>query len=171
MDTEAFEQAFIRWVKEAARITQGEVVSIDGKSLRGTREGTQSKRAVHIVSARANSNRLSLGQVKVDEKSNGITAIPKLLEILALQGCIVTIDATGCQKEIASKIVSRGADYILAVKGNQGNLEADMERTVRFCRPAEEWVEEDFGHGRIESRKCSLYRDISFIEPPLNGNI
>jgi predicted transposase YbfD/YdcC len=160
---EAFEEAFIRWVKDVAHLTQGEIVSIDGKNMRGTREGSQSKRAVHIVSAWANSNRLSLGQVKVDEKSNEITAIPKLLEVLTLQGSIVSIDAMGCQKEIASKIIEKKADYILAVKGNQGSLEDDILQTVRFCRPQEEWVEEDFGHGRIESRKCSLYNDFSFI--------
>jgi predicted transposase YbfD/YdcC len=164
LDPEEFEQAFIRWVSDVAEITKGEIVSIDGKSLRGTREGSQSKRAVHIVSAWANSNQLSLGQVKVDEKSNEITAIPKLLDVLSLQGTIVTIDAMGCQKEIAEKIIKKEADYILAVKGNQGNLEEDIKRTVRFCPPAEEWSEDDFGHGRIENRNCSIYSDFSFIE-------
>jgi predicted transposase YbfD/YdcC len=164
LDPEEFEQAFIRWVSDVAEMTKGEIVSIDGKSLRGTREASHSKRAVHIVSAWANSNQLSLGQVKVDEKSNEITAIPKLLEVLALQGCMVTIDAMGCQKEIAEKIINKEADYILAVKGNQGSLEEDIKRTERFCSPAEEWSEEDFGHGRIENRKCSIYKDLSFIE-------
>jgi predicted transposase YbfD/YdcC len=164
LNPEEFEKAFLEWVSDVAEMTKGEVVSIDGKSLRGTREGSQSKRAVHIVSAWANTNRLSLGQVKVDEKSNEITAIPKLLEVLALQGCLVTIDAMGCQKEIAEKIIKKEADYILAVKGNQGSLEEDIKRTERFCPPTEEWVEEDFGHGRIENRKCSLYKDLCFIE-------
>jgi predicted transposase YbfD/YdcC len=102
--------------------------------------------------------------VKVDEKSNEITAIPKLLEVLSLQGCLVTIDAMGCQKEIAERIIKKEADYILSVKGNQGSLEEDIKRTERFCPPTEEWVEEDFGHGRIENRKCSLYKDLCFIE-------
>jgi predicted transposase YbfD/YdcC len=145
-------------------MTKGEIVSIDVKSLRGTRESRQSKRAVHIVSAWASTNQLSLGQVKVDEKSNEITAIPKLLEVLALPGSIVTIDAMGCQKEIAGKIIEKGADYLWAVKGNQGSLEEDVKRTFHFCSPSEEWIEEDFGHVRIESRKCSIYSDFSFIE-------
>jgi predicted transposase YbfD/YdcC len=85
------------------------------------------------------------------------------LEVLTSQCSIVTIDAIGCQKEIASKIIEKEAYYILAVKSNQGSLEEDIERTVCFCRPQQEFVEEDFGRGRIESRKCSLYNDFSFI--------
>jgi len=139
------------------------VVSIDGKAIRGSR-GTGGKHAIHMVSARANANRLSLGQVKVNEKSNEITAIPKLLEVLVLKGCIVTIDAMGCQRDIAEKIISKEADYILSVKGNQGRLEQNMEDTVRFTEADSQWKEEDFGHGRIESRHCYLYKDLSFIE-------
>jgi predicted transposase YbfD/YdcC len=107
---------------------------------------------------------LSLGQVKVDEKSNEITAIPKLLNVLALKGCLVTIDAMGCQREIAAQIIAKEADYLLAVKGNQGCLEEDAERTVRFTKPVSEWTEDDFGHGRIEQRKCMLYNDLSSID-------
>lgn len=146
-----------------AELTEGEVVSIDGKSLRGSRDAG-SKSIVHMVSAWANENRLSLGQVIVDEKSNEITAIPKLLNVLALKGCIVTIDAMGCQREIASQIILKEADYILAVKGNQGNLEEDIERSIRFLKPASQWKEEDFGHGRIESRECTVYNDLSFTD-------
>jgi hypothetical protein len=102
--------------------------------------------------------------VKVDGKSNEITAIPKLLEVPALQGCTVTPDAMGCQKEIAEKIIKKGADCIPAVKGNQECLEEDVKLTERFCFPTGEWVDEDFGHGRIENRKCSLYKDLTFIE-------
>ena len=104
-----------------------------------------------------------MGQVKTDEKSNEIKAIPKLLNVLALKGCLVTIDTMGCQRDIAAKIIEKEADYLLAVKGNQGDLEEDVERTVRFVKPASEWVEDDFGHGRIEQRKCTLYNDLSFI--------
>jgi predicted transposase YbfD/YdcC len=100
----------------------------------------------------------------VEEKSNEITAIPKLLKVLAIKGCTVTIDAMGCQREIAAEIIDKEADYILAVKGNQGNLERNAEETIRFTKAAEEWIEEDVGHGRIESRTCSVYRDLSFIE-------
>jgi predicted transposase YbfD/YdcC len=163
LDPDEFEQAFLSWIKDVSELTDGDVVSIDGKTVCGSR-GVGSKRAVHIVSAWSKANQLSLGQVKVDEKSNEITAIPKLLEVLALKGCLVTIDAMGCQRDIAARIIEKGADYLLAVKGNQGSLEEDAERTVRFTRPESEWVEDDFGHGRIERRKCTLYHDLSFIE-------
>jgi len=166
LDPDAFEQAFLSWIKDVAELSKGDVVSIDGKSIRGSRVG-DSKRAVHIVSAWSKANQLSLGQVKVDEKSNEITAIPKLLDVLQLRGCLVTIDAMGCQRDIASKIIEKEADYLLAVKGNQGCLEEDAERTVRFTKPVSEWVEDDFGHGRIEQRKCTLYNDLSFIDNAL----
>lgn len=163
LDPDVFEACFLSWIKDLSELTDGDIISIDGKSLRDTRE-SGSKRAVHIISAWSDDNELSLGQVKVDEKSNEITAIPKLLEVLALKGCLVTIDAMGCQKDIAKKIIEKEADYILAVKGNQGCLEEDVERTVRFVEPSQKWQEEDFGHGRIESRKYSLYTDLSFID-------
>ncbi|MDR0748417.1 MAG: ISAs1 family transposase [Tannerellaceae bacterium] len=163
LNPDEFEGAFLSWIKDVSSLTEGEIVSIDGKTICGSRT-SGSKRAVHIVSAWASANQLSLGQVKVEEKSNEITAIPKLLKVLAIKGCIVTIDAMGCQREIAAELTGKEADYILAVKGNQGNLEGNAEETVRFTKAAEEWVEEDFGHGRIESRKCSVYRDLSFIE-------
>jgi predicted transposase YbfD/YdcC len=86
-----------------------------------------------------------------------------LLNVLAINGCLVTIDAMGCQRDIAARIIDKGADYLLAVKGNQGCLQEDAERTVRFTKPASEWTEDDFGHGRIEQRKCTLYNDLSFI--------
>jgi predicted transposase YbfD/YdcC len=163
LDPAVFEDAFLSWVRAISSLTDGEVVSIDGKTIRGSRD-TDSKYAIHMVSAWANVNRLSLGQVKVNEKSNEITAIPQLLDVLVLKGCFVTIDAMGCQREIAEKIISKEADYILAVKGNQGTLEENIEDTVRFIPPASHWKEEDFGHGRIESRHCYLYKDLSFIE-------
>jgi len=163
LDPESFENAFLSWIQAVSCLTRGEVVSIDGKTVRGSRD-SGGKQAIHLVSAWANANQLSLGQVKVDEKSNEITAIPKLLEVLVLKGCIVTIDAMGCQREIAQKIIAKEADYILAVKGNQGYLEEDVARTIRFTKPDSQWKEEDFGHGRIESRHCFLYKDLSFIE-------
>jgi predicted transposase YbfD/YdcC len=163
LDPLAFEEAFLSWIRAVSSLTDGEVVSIDGKTLCGSRD-SNGKRAIHMVSAWASVNQLSLGQVKVDEKSNEITAIPKLLEVLALKGCIVTIDAMGCQRDIAENIISKEADYILAVKGNQGNLEENINDTVRFTQPAQEWKEDDFGHGRIETRHCFLYKDLSFIE-------
>ncbi len=162
LNPQAFEEAFLSWVKCISEVIEGDVVSIDGKTVCGSK--SSSKRAIHIISAWSNENQLSLGQVKVDAKSNEITAIPKLLEVLALKGCLVTIDAMGCQRDIAKKIVKQEADYLLAVKGNQGVLEENIEDTVRFIKPSDEWIEEDFGHGRIESRKCSLFTDLSYIE-------
>ena len=163
LDPVQLEDSFLEWVRSVSELTAGEVVSIDGKTLRGSR-AAGSKSVVHMVSAWANVNQLSLGQVKVDEKSNEITAIPKLLNVLALKGCIVTIDAMGCQREIASQIISKEAEYILAVKGNQGCLEEDIERSIRYLKPSDQWQEDDFGHGRIESRRCMVYDTLSFID-------
>lgn len=163
LDPKRFEEAFLSWVRDICELTKGDVVSIDGKTIRGSRDSV-SKRAIHIISAWSKANQLSLGQIKTDEKSNEITAIPALLEVLILKGCLVTIDAMGCQKEIARKIIEKEADYILAVKGNQGSLEEDIERTILLTSPADEWEEDDFGHGRIEKRKCSVYKNLSLIE-------
>jgi predicted transposase YbfD/YdcC len=120
---------------------------------------------VHMVSAWTSFNGMSLGQVKVDEKSNEITAIPKLLEVLMLTGCIVTIDAVGCQRDIAAKIKAGGADYILALKGNQSSLH-DQAKILTQSEPATQSTETNRGHGRIETRKCSVFTDLSCIESP-----
>ena len=165
LDPQELETCFLDWVKSVAEITKGEVISIDGKSIRGSKE-KGSKSIVHMVSAWANANHMVLGQVKVNEKSNEITAIPRLLKVLVLEGCIVTIDAMGCQKEIAKKIIKKGADYILAVKGNQGSLEEGVKDTVRFAKPIDEDEHVDSGHGRVETRRCCLYNDFSHIEEP-----
>jgi predicted transposase YbfD/YdcC len=163
IDPLEFETSFLRWIKAVAELTHGEVVSIDGKTIRGSKK-TGAKSAIHMVSAWANANQLALGQVKVDDKSNEITAIPKLLEVLALKGCIVTIDAMGCQTAIVDKIVNKQADYVIAVKGNQGLLEEGIKDTVRFCKPFSVWGDTDVGHGRVETRKCFIYTDFSHIE-------
>jgi predicted transposase YbfD/YdcC len=117
-----FEKCLLSWITALHEITDGQLVAIDGKTLRRSFDAASSKAAIHMVSAWATANGVSLGQVVVDEKSNEITAIPKLLEILELSGCLVTIDAMGCQTEIAEKIIAAGADYVLAVKGNQPTL-------------------------------------------------
>jgi predicted transposase YbfD/YdcC len=117
-----FEKCLLRWITALHEITDGQVVAIDGKTLRRSFDAASSKAAIHMVSAWATANRVTLGQVIVDEKSNEITAIPKLLEVLEVSGCLVTIDAMGCQTEIAEKIIDAGADYVLAVKGNQPTL-------------------------------------------------
>ena len=153
-----------------ADLLPGEVVAIDGKTVRRSHDKRAGKQAIHLVSAWAAANTLTLGQVKTDQKSNEITAIPRLLELLELNGCIVTIDAMGCQKEIAQGILDRGADYLLAVKENQGRLYQDVRD---LFGGAEElgWdgVPYDYattlnkGHGRIERRECWAISDPSCL--------
>ena len=126
LDPEQFQRCFIEWVQAVAQLTQGEVVAIDGKTVRRSHDRTLGKQAIHMVNVWASANGLALGQAKVEEKSNEITAIPKLLQLLELAGCIVTIDAMGCQKEIARQIIEAEADYLLAVKENQGHLYEDV---------------------------------------------
>jgi len=163
IEPKQLESCFANWVKAVCALTEGEVISIDGKTIRGSRD-KGNKSIVHMVSAWAQINHLSLGQIQVEDKSNEITAIPRLLDVLAIHGCIVTIDAMGCQTEIAEKIIEKGADYILAVKGNQGKLEQGIKDTIRFCKPIDIYEESDFGHGRIETRVCKVYDDFSHIE-------
>jgi predicted transposase YbfD/YdcC len=120
--------------------------------------------ALHIVSAFAAHNGLCLAQKATNQKSNEITAIPELLSLLDIEGDIITIDAMGCQKKIASKICGQKADYILAVKGNQLLLEREIEDTVRLSKPADDNTHTDCGHGRIESRRCRVYEDLAYLE-------
>jgi hypothetical protein len=121
-----FLECFLNWVQSVFEITDGQVIAIDGKTLRGSFERGCKRAMIHMVSAWATHNHIVLGQRKVDEKSNEITAIPELLEVLALAGAIVTIDVMGCQTEIAKQITDQGGDYVLALKGNQGNLHKDV---------------------------------------------
>lgn len=163
LDPEQMEKGFMAWVSSIAKLTAGEVVAIDGKTLCGTRE--QGKRQlVHMVSAWAEGNGLVLGQRKVDEKSNEITAIPKLLEALELAGTVVTLDAMGCQREIASLIIEKKADYVLAVKGNQGLLAEQVRDSFLLLNWDSVSEEIDCGHGRVEQRKCSVIADLSVID-------
>ena len=120
LDPEKFVQCFTSWVKAVSQLTQGQVIAIDGKTLRRSHDRANGKSAIHLVGAWASANHLVLGQLKVDDKSNEITAIPELLEVLELSGCIIPIDAMGCQKDIAHQMVEPGADYVLALKENQG---------------------------------------------------
>ena len=117
-----FEVCFTSWTESISELFDGEVVSVDGKTLRRSHDANSDKKTIHMVSAWASTNYLVLGQVKTDEKSNEITAIPELLLGLELKGCLVTIDAMGCQKKIAKVIVDQEADYLLAVKDNQPKL-------------------------------------------------
>ncbi len=163
LDPEEMEKGFVAWVSSIARLTAGEVVAIDGKALRGTRE-TGKKTLVHMVSAWAESNGLVLGQRKVEEKSNEITAIPKLLDALELAGTVVTIDAMGCQREIASRIVEKQADCVLAVKDNQGLLAEQVKDSFLLLESDAVAEEIDCGHGRVERRRCSVIADLGLIE-------
>lgn len=161
LDHDQFQICFINWVKQSVEPKNGSLVAIDGKSLRGSRSETKSKRAIHMVNAWSVENQLVLGQFKTEEKSNEITAIPELLDMLNLKGSVVSIDAMGCQKKIAKKIRDVGSDYILTVKSNQDTL-YEMIRSAfnaakqkqfegigyRYCEDL------DAGHGRIEKRSC-----------------
>ncbi len=137
LDPTAFETALLGWMQAMQEITGHRLVAIDGKTLRGSYNKRDGKAAIHMVSAWATENKLSLGQVVVDEKSNEITAIPALLELLELSGAVVTIDAMGCQKEIAATIRERGGDYVLAVKLNQPTLYEQV------CKAVDEGLEQD----------------------------
>jgi predicted transposase YbfD/YdcC len=156
-------ECFLEWVGAVVQLTQGEVVSIDGKTLRGTMT-SGGKSFVHMVSAWAGINNMVLGQVKVNDKSNEITAIPKLLEVLELSGCIVTMDAMGCQTGIAEKIIRKGCDYILAVKKNQPRLRDEINVIVNGTKPASQSEHMERGHGRVEKRSCFVYDDLSVME-------
>ena len=166
LDPEQFQGCFLRWMAAVSQTIGGQVIAIDGKVLRGSHDRGIGKTAIDMVSAWASANRLVLGQVKVDEKSNEITAIPQLLEILEVAGCIVTIDAIGCQTDIAEKVIDREAEYVLALKENQGNLYADVEylfadledsQYKAYAFDYEKTVNK--GHGRIEIRECWTISD------------
>ena len=167
IDTTQFQRLFVEWVRTwLSPEVAGNVVAIDGKTLRGSYDSGQSP--IHLVSAFASEAGIVLGQVKTSEKSNEITAIPELLEWLDVRGAIVTIDAMGCQKAIAEKIIDKGGDYLLALKGNQSSLHEDVR--LHFEQPAPpslirmtraETV--DKGHGRIEIRQCRLSTDIDWL--------
>ena len=163
LNPKQFGDCFIQWTRSVAVMTGYEVVSIDGKTICGSRSNDK-KTLIHMVSAWASVNKIVLGQLKVDEKSNEISAIPELLKLLLLKGCIVTIDAMGCQKNIAATIIEQGADYILALKGNQGNLLEQTEESFQFFKVENVNEEIDVDHGRVETRTCSVISDLSMIE-------
>lgn len=168
---ETFKRCFLEWVKKIQTLLNEEVIALDGKCLRGSRDAVSGTSAIHMVSAFATGARLVLAQQKVDEKSNEITAIPKLLKLLELHGQVVTIDAMGCQTAIAQQIIDQGGDYILALKGNQGTLAEDIglfletEADKKHSSVIEDQhVEIDCGHGRIETRKCYVSSKIDWLE-------
>lgn len=153
----AFQECFISWVNSVKEQTEGEIIAIDGKTARGSRDKKNNIKPLHMVNAWACSNRLVLAQEATDEKSNEITAIPKLLSILELKGCIVTIDAMGCQRAIVSKIIDQEADYVIGLKGNQGTLHEEVKKVfkdemAKKSNSLKFKVEKDKGHGRREVR-------------------
>jgi predicted transposase YbfD/YdcC len=168
IDTEQFQRLFVDWIKAWLNPEiANKVIAIDGKTLRSSHDGAHS--AIHLVSAFASEAGIVLGQVKTSEKSNEITAIPELLDWLDVRGAIVTIDAMGCQKSITKKIVDKGGDYLIALKGNQGSLHDDVK--LHFEQPTLEakanmlFAETvDKGHGRIEVRRCRLSNDIDWLK-------
>jgi predicted transposase YbfD/YdcC len=160
LDPDEFERCFLSWVQSTVALTDGTVVALDGKTARRAHDRGAGKAAIHMVSAWASANRLVLAQRAVDEKSNEITAIPALLDLLLLKGCIVTIDAMGCQTEIAAQIVDKGADYVLALKENQEgiyheaiHLFADAHATDGIDYTLDTAQTIDGGHGRVEIRR------------------
>ncbi len=170
LDPEALSACFASWVEAIATVSQGEIIAVDGKTLRRSFDQASGKGPIHMVSAWATTNGLSLGQVKTSEKSNEITAIPKLLELLSLEGTIVTIDAMGCQKDIAKKIIDQRADYVLALKGNQGTLHDDVKLYLDdalkhgFGRvPCACATTVDGDHGRIERRRIWCCGEIAWL--------
>lgn len=164
LDNERFGAYFIEWIESLSKITKGEVIAIDGKRMRGSYDKSDGKSAIHMVSAYASEQCLCLGQMATDQKSNEITAIPKLLDLLTLQDCTITIDAMGCQKDISKQIIDGKADYILAVKENQKGLLEQIEKVFRITQPCSSHTDHELGHGREEIRKCSTITNLDFLD-------
>jgi predicted transposase YbfD/YdcC len=161
LSAKKFQICFQEWIQSVFELTEGQVVAIDGKTLRRSFDKQSNKAALHLVHAWSTANGVLLGQTKTREKSNEITAIPELLEVLQLKGCIVTIDAMGCQKKIAEQIHDQKADYVLAVKDNQKELKEALENTFKTAREKNfetmvysehQTLEKE--HGRVETRTC-----------------
>jgi len=170
LDAEKFQQCFVAWVA-AQTGAPADVIAIDGKTVRRSGDKKGGKAAIHMVSAFAARQRLVLGQVKVSEKSNEIVAIPRLLDMMSIEGAVVTIDAMGCQREIAKKIIDKKADYVLALKGNQGSLREDVELFVAEQKAngfrdttitRDQTVDGD--HGRIETRTTTVIHDVAWLQ-------
>ena len=165
LDGKAFQACFVRWVEQVFRLTEGQVVAIDGKVVRGTCD-KEGQGGLHLVSAWATANRLTLAQLKVADKANEIVAIPDLLDLLMLRGCIVTIDAIGCQKHILDTIRDHQAEYVVTVKGNQPTLQRTVQAAFAAAdeqgwsqRPEAVVHTEETAHGRHEIRQCWVLPD------------
>jgi predicted transposase YbfD/YdcC len=170
LDPEEFQASFTSWVQALNEVFQGQVVGLDGKQLRGSKEGVLGKRAITMVSAWAADNHLVLGQKAVPEGTNEISVIPKLLRMLALEGCIVTLDALGTQTKIAKAIRKAGAEYVLAVKDNQSHLYQDLQMLFEYDQkrdfqdaPYDYAKQVNKGHGRLEVRECWATDDPEYL--------
>jgi predicted transposase YbfD/YdcC len=171
LNAQKFESCFMKWMQSICPSVVGKVIAVDGKTVRRSHNKSAGQRAIHLVSAFASEGEILLGQLKTEEKSNEITAIPELLEAIDIKGATITIDAMGCQTDIAEKIIHGGGDYILAVKNNQPTLyEAiesffDISMESRFKNVPytfHEQVEKD--HGRIETRRCWSVSGLDWLE-------
>lgn len=172
LDPRQLQDCFLRWVNELFHFSEGEIIAIDGKTLRSSYDTASSRPAIHMVSAWACKNRFVLGQLKTDSKSNEVTAIPELLKRLELTGSIVTIDAMGCQKKIAKQIVTQGGNYIFNLKGNQTKLHEDVKLFLESYVDKQQCQKTlvnkievvDAEHGRIETRRYWITEDIKWLE-------
>lgn len=170
LDTVELKSVFVDWIGAAVSLSQGTLVNIDGKNLRGSKAPVQGKKALSVVSAWVSEQAVVLGQLKCEEKSNEIRAIPELVKILNLEGCVVTIDAMGCQKEIVQEIVNKEADYVIALKGNQGTLHQEVKQYLEWAEhqnfqnlSVDTYVTLEKDHGRIEERRCWVTQDIAWL--------
>ena len=171
IDPEQFGKCLIDWIQDAVPRDGADIIAIDGKTARRSHDRANEGKAIHMVNAWAVKNRLVLGQVKTEDKSNEITAIPELLKVIDVKGCVVTIDAMGCQKEIARQIVDQGGDYVLALKGNQGNLHKEVELLFEKAKednyedlPHDTHTTVDGDHGRVETRTYTTIGDVDWFE-------
>jgi predicted transposase YbfD/YdcC len=166
LDAEAFQARFMDWVEATFAVERGQVIAVDGKTARGSRDSYRGQEAIHLLSAFAHASGLLLGQRKVNEKSNEITAVPELLKTLFIQGCVVTVDALNCQKDIAQTIIDREADYVFALKGNHPQLHQEVIEWFDWAKESNfRDVDHTFaqpvnkGHGRLEIRQCYALTD------------
>lgn len=169
IDPNEFETAFRNWVCTLYEVKDGKIIAIDGKRLRGSYG--EGKSAIHLVHAFAAESGIALAQVKTAEKSNEVTAIPELLEALLIKGCVITLDAMGCQKKIVKKIIEKGGDYVISLKGNQGKLHDDVklflesEKQTNFKKTKHDYYETiEKGHGRVETRRYWITDKINWLD-------
>ncbi len=172
VDPQQLQSCFLKWVQTLFRVSEGEIIAIDGKQLRRSYDTASERPAIHMVSAWACQNSMVIGQVKTQDKSNEITAIPELLRLLDIKDTIVTIDAMGCQKKIAQQITDQGADYVFNLKGNQSSMHDDVKQVMEQVNSEDTPENSCFdtaevtnkGHGRIEKRRYWITEDIASLK-------